>query len=251
MAGSRCLLLAALFSLGFDGAPARAIVLPVEARMTIEIAQLTPVVFDSTGSAVVNGSGGGLSLSSLALGAGVLGGGPLLVPVTDPAAAPITGFVADVSNDAGTFGTGGGGLGGVMPLVGEVRICFFGLGSCASPLANLSVPLGAIGAGGADWSSGPVNLTVFGAPWTSGTAAVGVITRMGFAMGPASASGSTAQAGGRVQLVTPIYVTTNIGASAVVPAFATLTLHFVPEPASLACLAVGIAMLGWAGARRR
>lgn len=230
--------------------PAAAVVLPVAARLTLEVGAVLPITFESTGFATVNGSGGGASISSLALAGGVVGGGPVLVPVSDPGAAPITGLLGTAGNQPGTLATGGGALGGLLPLSGVLKVCLFGLGTCSSPMANLSVPLSVVGGAGAAWVEGPVNLTVFGAPWTSGTAAIGAITRMGFAMGPASAAGSTAQTGGRLQLVTPISVTTNIGASAVVPAFATLTLHFVPEPATLAMLGGGIVALAAAGARR-
>jgi hypothetical protein len=54
-----------------------------------------------------------------------------------------------------------------------------------------------------------------------------------------------------LQLVTPIDISTNIGASVVLPAFAVLTLRFVPEPAPLTLVAVGLAALGWVGVRRR
>lgn len=230
--------------------PAAAIVLPVEARLTIEVGAVQPIVFDGAGVATVNGSGGGASIASLALGGGVVGGDPVLVPITDPGAMPISGLLGTVGNLPGTLATGGGALGGLVPLSGVLKVCLFGSGACSAPMANLSVPLSAVGGGGAGWVEGPVHLTVFGAPWTTGTAAIGSITRMGFAMGPASASGSTAQSGGRLQLVTPISVTTNIGASAIVPAFATLTLHFVPEPVTSVLLAGGVAALAAAGARR-
>lgn len=228
-----------------------AVVLPVEAKLTFELATLPPLVSTSYGSATVNGSGGGIALSSLALAAGVVDAGPLLMPVTDPAQQPISGWIADVSNGTGSFATGGGVLGGVLPLAGLLRLCVFGSGSCLAPVANLSVPLNVIGSGGSEWSTGAVNLTVFGAPWTSGTVSIGTITRMGYASGPASAAGSTAQTGGRLQLVTPVHISTNIGASVVIPSFATLTLHFVPEPTTALLLSAGIAGLGWASARRR
>jgi len=62
--------------------------------------------------------------------------------------------------------------------------------------------------------------------------------------GPASNGASSAANGsGAVQLVTPIFVSTNIGASAIVPGFGILNLHFVPEPGTLMLLGSGIAGL--------
>ena len=57
--------------------------------------------------------------------------------------------------------------------------------------------------------------------------------------------------GGRLQLVTPFYVASAIGALALVPGFATLTIQFVPEPAAFALLGGGIALLGAIGRARR
>ena len=53
-----------------------------------------------------------------------------------------------------------------------------------------------------------------------------------------------------VQLVTPVFVSTNIGVSAIVPVFARLTLHFVTEPATCALLGGGVVVLAIGGARR-
>jgi hypothetical protein len=94
-------------------------------------------------------------------------------------------------------------------------------------------------------------VTVVGAPWTTATAAVGALTQMGFARGPASLASSTAQASGEIQLVTPVLILNNLGAATTIPAFATLTLHFVPEPTTLALLGGGIAFLAGAGHARR
>lgn len=230
--------------------PASSLVLPFQASLAIELGNVPAVVIASTGVAALNGSGGGGALASLDLGAGAVGGGPVFLPVTDPGVGPIEGLIAEIANGAGHFATGGGALGGVMPLPGFYKVCLFG--SCdAAPPANLTIPLTPIGVGGQVTAMGAVSLTVYGAPWTGGTASIGVVTRMGYAMGPGSATGSTAQIGGKLQLVTPIYVTTSIGASAVAPAFAVLTLHFVPEPATLGLLASGVAGLAWVGARRR
>jgi hypothetical protein len=57
-------------------------------------------------------------------------------------------------------------------------------------------------------------------------------------------------ASGTVSLVTPVFVSTNIGPSAVVPVFAFLNLHFVPEPGTLVLLGAGIAGLVSSGRTR-
>ena len=93
-------------------------------------------------------------------------------------------------------------------------------------------------------------MTVVGAPWTTGTAFAGTLSAMGFAHGPASLTSSTAQISGSVRLVTPIFISTNIAGSSVIPAFGFLTLHFVPEPGTLVLLGSGIAGLVAFGRRR-
>ena len=60
---------------------------------------------------------------------------------------------------------------------------------------------------------------------------------------PASATGSTAQVGGSLQLVTPFTIATNIQADGPLTAFAFLTLRFVPEPASALLVASGLVAL--------
>jgi hypothetical protein len=54
---------------------------------------------------------------------------------------------------------------------------------------------------------------------------------------------NTGAPSGNLTLVTPIFISTNIGAFSIVPAFATLNLHFVPEPGTLVLLGSGIAGL--------
>jgi hypothetical protein len=142
-----------------------------------------------------------------------------------------------------------GGLGGKMPVKGTAKICLFS--PCSAAAANVSVPLTVVGSGGSATVATFVNVTVIGAPWTEGTAAVGTITQMGFVHGPATGTSTTAGPSGVVRLVTPIFVSTNIPASSVVPAFGLLTLHFVPEPGTLVLLGSGIAGLVMFGRSRR
>jgi hypothetical protein len=244
MSGKLAFALAVLLAAG--AAPAAQV--PFEAALTVQIATLPPLVFTGTGLGTVNGSGGGAHLGALQVPAGVAGTAGYLVPVTDPAALPIMGVQLTAANGAGAFApTGMGALGGSMPILGVTKVCLFA--PCpGAPLANLSVPLTPIGSGGSQAVAAVVNLTVIGVPWTTGTASVGAITTMGFAHGPASLTSSTALSSGAVRMVTPIFVSTNISASAVIPAFAFFDVHFVPEPGVLLLVATGLA--GLAIARR-
>jgi hypothetical protein len=201
---------------------------------------------NGAGVATVNGSASGTHLNSLALPASAFATANLIVPQTDPSAYPINGFQVTASNGAGFFS--GGSLGGVMSVLGVAKVCLFG--SCPAAVANLSVPLSVVGAGGTATVDGAVAVTVVGAPWSTGTAFAGTLSAMGFAHGPASLASSTAQVSGTVRLVTPIFISTNIGASSVIPAFGFLTLHFVPEPGTLLLFGGGIAALIGLGRRR-
>jgi hypothetical protein len=218
--------------------------IPFTGTLTFKIPFLDPLVVAGAGVAAVNGSSGGSHINSLSLPAGAFATTGLLLPTTDVGAQPLAGLQLTVSNGAGAPLLPGG----AMPLSGSVRVCLFA--PCASiPVANLSVPLGIVGAGGTAFVTGPANLTVIGAPWTVSTAAVGAATAMGFRHGPASATSSTALESGVIQLVTPIFVSTNIGAQPVLPVFGILTLHFVPEPGTLLLISAGLAAMGVAGRR--
>lgn len=72
---------------------------------------------------------------------------------------------------------------------------------------------------------------------------------MGIRHGPASGTSSTAAPSGELQLVTPIVISTSIGASSTIPGFAVMTLHFVPEPGTLILLGAGVVAPGAAGRR--
>ena len=185
-----------------------------------------------TGTAIVNGAGGpGGAVNSIELAGGTFATAGFVLPITDPGAAPIRGLQVTASNSAGAFANSP--IGGTMPLVGATKVCLFG--ACSAAVANLAVPLAPVGAGGNAFITAAVNLTVIGAPWTTGTVSIGTVTEMG--------AGGNASASGTVSLVTPVFVSTNIAPSAVVPVFGILNLHFVPEPGTLVLLGAGIAGL--------
>lgn len=234
----------------FAASPAGAVSMAVQISLRLEIVAIAPPAFTSIGSVTLNGSGPGGHLDSLTLASNQVGG-TQVIAVTDPASAPITGLRTTVANRAGSLAeTVGGALRGSIGLQGVSKVCLFGDGGCANAIANIGVPLTVIGDGGSQFVTAAVNLTVFGAPWTTGQAAIGTITRMGSALGPASQASSTALASGSLQLVTPVHIVTNISASVVVPIWGVMTMHFVPEPTTLLLLGGGVVALAAAGRSR-
>jgi hypothetical protein len=235
----------AITTLG-SSTPATAGLVGFNGEIAIRVGTLDPVVVSGVGVATVNGSAAGIHLNSFVLPASPFATTGLVVPVADPSAFAIA---ITAHNGGGAFagGTGTGTLGGSMPILGVAKVCLFG--TCSAALANLSVPLSVVGMGGVAIATGAVNVTVVGAPWTSGTAAAGTLSAMGFAHGPASLTSSTAQNSGTVRLVTPIFISTSLASAAVIPAFGFLTLHFVPEPGTM--LLVGAGIVGLVGIGRR
>ena len=231
-----------------DGVQARAAVEPFTGLLGIQIGNLPAVAVGGAGFATVNGSGPGSHVNTLSLPGSQFATAGLVLPVTDPVAAPIKGFELTLHNGGGAFG--GAPFGGAMPINGVAKVCLFS--PCISgPPANLIVPLTLLGSGGSATVATLVNITAIGAPWTVGTASVGTVTITGFKHGAASLTSSTVGAnGGSIKLVTPIFVSTNISASAVVPVFGILDLTFVPEPGTLLLLGSGIAGLIMTGRKR-
>jgi hypothetical protein len=233
---------------GFGWSPAAdAASFAVNGFLSIEITDLPTATLYGDGIATVNGSGSGGHLNSLGMPANVFENltAPLIVPNTDPDLFPLVALQVTVSNQPGVINAGAG----AIPLGGFAKICLFA--ACPNAVANVNVPLSVVGAGGiaVAGTGGPVFVTVIGAPWTTGTAAIGTLTRMGFAHGPGSNASSTAVQSGEIRLVTPVFVSTNQGPIAVVPVFATMTLHFVPEPGTVALLGGGIVLLAATGRR--
>ena len=236
---------------------ARAVVLPVEVdfsvRVTYGALPYPGLTTSGSGTAIVNGSGAGAHLTSLALPASLFATAGLTTSTPAPSLFPVVGLYLDAANAAGSVAQSVGGMvGGAIPLGGVMRFCLFM--PCGAAVANLSVPLSPIGVGGSAIVVGAVNVTVEGAPWTTGTAMLGHFpfteTVTGFAHGPASGTSSTAQAGGVIQLVTPIAFTTDIAPANNLLAFGILTIRFVPEPGTALLVAVGVVALGWIERRK-
>lgn len=166
----------------------------------------------------------------------------------------ISSLAVSGSNATGSFGAGGGpggGFGGEMGLPGQVMLGLLG------GIFEITVPLSVVGAGGVATAAGPLGLMVeiSGAPWTTGIAAVTAITLTspaGFVNTVTLGGGDARTAGhaGSLQLVTPTRILLSDGTDGVrLPAFATLNLRFVPEPATLVLWLAAAAGIGLARPR--
>jgi len=222
--------------------PAHAVVQTLSAAsMSVTVSALPPIniTWNGTGSADVTAT----SITGLTAGIFNFSGS---LPVTDPGAFPIAGLaVAGVTNGGANFSNVNvAGPVGLMAVQGVANVCLFA--GCAGPPANVTVPfttggVNGVGLGGAPIAvAGLVNVTVNGNGWTTGTATVGATSQ----------TGSPLDASGHIKLVSPVTISTNIGASAVLPMFAVMELTFIPEPGTLLLLASGVAGLAIVGRKR-
>jgi hypothetical protein len=221
----------------------------------------TAYVVQGSGIADVHASGG--HLTSVSIPAGVLQATHLGIFWNDSGSLyPIASFQFSFANGSGVLArTGGGHLGGALPLAGAAKLCLFS--PCSAAPANLSVPLSPLGGGGTRSATNGLRATIAGNEWTTqgtlGLPVPGTLTPVlgtfpGFARGPASLPSSTARPGGQLQLVVPAMVSAGPAAGSPAPLGelrAVLTLTFVPEPGSLALLVAGLGGLAVLGRRAR
>jgi hypothetical protein len=233
-----------------------------DGTLQIQITTLQPLAFTQDPAVVTpTATRSGTLLQNVQFAAGIFAVDQFVVPVTDPDSFPIVGVQATASNGAANF-TRAANFGGQMPMVGANKVCLYGSYCGSAANANITVPVSVVGKGGtvavsqtANGGKAPVFVTVRGAPWTTGTAAVGTITRDG---GTTHMTGMTTMGASQytdtVTLVTPVFISTNIPAVAVVPAFGTLSfkiVELVPEPGTMAAFGAVIAALVWVGHTRR
>ena len=241
--------------------------------LELQLGALPPIVATGAGQMILNGSASEHGhLTTLQIGANTVSAPTsVIVPVTDPDAAPLvsirgtmalgTGILRPIS---GAVASGGGLTQNVLPVAGALRLCT--LLACSS---FLSVPLTVggtrgVGIGGlitaGTFGQSGIKVSLINAPWTVKTAVVTGITtdnggfstqsRFGFAHGPASFTSSTNSISGVVQLVTPIVLQTTIPGMDRVASFGRLTLHHTPEPGTFLLFGTGVVALCIGGRRR-
>jgi hypothetical protein len=237
--------------------------------LDLDLGNLQTLRIAGSGVSTVNNSSGGNHLNTLRLAGGITGSGT--IPVTDPDS---TGQIPSIKISA-TLGTGTiSGISGAppvnppatLPVKGFTRLCLF-TGCDTSgflPLIN-TTNNGATGIGVGGLLTlgkfGNIRISITNGPWTLGaisginqTNAGGFVTlmRSGFAHGAASNPSSTATPSGVVQLLAPQQVNTSgvPANSTQLTLFATLTLHFIPEPGLLLLIGSGVVGLGLLGRSR-
>jgi hypothetical protein len=212
------------------GANAGAKELPIQSQLGLTISTLPPIVLDIASMAQVNPNTTGNHLLSLSLASGIFHRVTRL-SVTASSVAPVRGIQASTTNGAGAFGeTALGRFDGNMPIHGFAKVCLFA--TCGQAVANVVVPLDVIGVGGTVAASAAVNVTVRGAPWTSGPLSFttnGALPK-GSRKGPLGNPSSTAQIGGTLNMVTPIFIHTNIPSIGNINAVGRLGMTYTGPP---------------------
>ncbi len=221
------------------------------------LSTLPGVTAPGTGTAVVNGSGAGASILTLALTGGA-GFGPISasIPVTT------SNTINSVIFTSFGFATGTpivGGSGAPMGLMGTAKICLVFAPCVYSgipvPLTPTGSPPAGLGVGGTQSFTGGVSITQQHAPWTLGTPVMTI-------HGAASATTTPNLPGGylpmgvagTVQLVTATKTFTSLTtAFPELPITAILKINLAPEPGNLLLLlsgGAGVALMGGLRSRR-
>ena len=172
------------------------------------------------------------------------------------AAGPISGAIGSTTTPTGGIGT--------APSQGMVRICLLVQGCAGNLPLDVGATVNGVAVGGGVGGIltigqlGTIRISILGAPYTVKTitafnrtnnGAIQTFTEKGFAHGPLSATSSTGQTSGVLQIVTTNHTTTQgvPGNSDISGNFARILVHFIPEPGLLLLLgsgAVGMALLG-------
>jgi hypothetical protein len=254
----------AVLVLGLAG-QASAKLLEWHGTITTKLGAGKPAKTTGQGVASVNQTNGGSHATTVRLAADFTAAGNG-VPVTDPeVTGTIKTIIVSASNVSGTFApiSGGGPLTqDTLAIPGIAKVCLVFTG-CPNflPLqltandGNTGVGVGGlVTVGGA----GSIRISLENAPWTLGTgmrrqmtdnSGFTSVTIGGFIHGPASNTSSTALGSGVIQLITPIQVSTAgiPGQNDKLALFASMRIHFVPEPGIMLLLGsgvVGLALIG-------
>jgi hypothetical protein len=249
MIGPRAsLLLAAWLSLLVLPTSAHAAPLPFDATLKTVLAYQYSVVVTGSGTGTSAGAGGSASISAGVFAVATTG------PLSVSSQALIDGFGVGAPGQVGQLPLAPGtnralswnGVTGTMGIDASLYLIAGLMG--ATPANVAGIPLAIVGVGGTQKFlalSGLVMGSVKANPYQLGRVTIYSISTDGFPS-PTVATGfdnRTQNGKGVLQLVSPTFVT--IGGLATLAGFATLTVDFyVPEPATLGLVGLGLAVLG-------
>jgi hypothetical protein len=237
-------------ALGLAGAAQGAVLTSASILIPLEpYFPMSPMTGTGVGTSVGFGATATLG-SNVVRGTAISTGGTSSPPITQAVLA-LTGHAA------GSFTAGGGpggGFGGPMTLAGTGRLLAY-----SGNVTLIAVPISPVGQPGgfvSVTSGGGTIIQVSGTGWTTGVqtlmapaTTVGGGTTTPWTVTATGADLRTASGAGTLVLISPIFLRTNLGGD--MPNFAVLTLDYVPEPATLLLVGLGIAGLALRGRRRQ
>ncbi len=197
---------------------------PFEGTLTFRIGMLYPIEIKGSGTIDLTTGQNGFSIQRAELAGGEFSE-TAITQIADPRLLPIAGVRASLVNEPATFerSAPGAPLRGVMPFSGLVKVCLF-VACDQGPLANLTFPLSVVGTDRTATVEGAIDVTVRGAPWTTGVISTPTVGGYGFPV-----EGGTSYHNGRpsrLRLVTPIFIASNLGSSPVIRGHASLDLSY-------------------------